>query len=946
MKSMRFTLTSLLFAPLFALSARATNWTLVADSGQNLNNNGATATIQDSDLPNNKLCVTVENAADHTLMLGRNTTDYAKQNATARIAQNASSPHTAAYSGPIDLAKPIFAAGDDTPWTIVSVAPMAFYNNKALLTAPNGILDLSSVTNIGIGAFGNVTAMPGFRLSPKLERVGASAFMSTFQTTSHTPQFPPSLKVIETTAFGHNDQYDADLTMDLQGEIELRGAEVIESAAFYKCQSITAVTIGPKLRSFGVKGTVVRQKNATQGVFEKCDALTSVTWLGPAPESFQHNAFWTDNTSVSVTNWVYVDYFDGWTNLLKATQYTIGAKAADADVWRITPTATSHKGKVWLSLLPGHPPVEGAAIFNDAPTMSQSGNVFTFRANLSEGEDCDLFAVFTATDGTAVTNVLASAVDGDPDEFYTLTPTGLTADRTYAFGVLGVKGTEHTFRSGVGTFFNGEVSVSAPAAFSEAGGSGSFTFSRNGTDGDLVIPLAVSGTAHEFDNFLELPRSITIPDGASSATVTATGVVDLTSDADASLTLATRLESLFLVASGAATATTTIENWVHPAVSSFGSVKTYTVAGYDESRVELENFPILVRIPDGAVPNPAQLAFFDENDNPLHFEIDTWNASGESLVWVSLPLFAQGVAVRVASGLVGYSAPNLGYGLWRKAGYVLVLHCGDEGPALAGSTVQGIGGTARSANNGAAGSEGLVAAGAAGAARTISSGAANATDWGAIRVENYERYMADAKRFTVSLWFNHRSGVAVGDERLFGNRLPENNEVAGFTARFDKGNATNAPAFIVSGNSTQGPAGFVNYISVVSNTDGSDVPFSGAWTHASFSFQPADQSTFFSVAGARASCRQYTNNKWVGGYVSEITNLLPIDSVSSTAPVFFGHGSATQAANSFKGAMDEIRVRDGVVSDDWAFAEYETIHNASFLKTVSDSPAGIMFLIY
>jgi len=941
MKSIRFTLAAFLFAALaFFTPASAANWVLSADgSGQNLANNNAKAKLTDAEAANNTLLVTVENAGDHTLMLGRHTTNYAKQNATAR------SSHTATYSGPIDLSKPIYAAGDDTPWTIVSVANMAFYNNKALLSAPDGILDLSTVTNIGVGAFGNVTAMPGFRLSSKLERVGASAFMSTFQTVSYTPQFPSSLKVIETSAFAHNDQYDDGLAMDLQGEIELRGVEVIQSAAFYRDADITAVVIGPKLREFGTEGINVRQKFVTYGVFERCDSLKSVTWLGPAPESFQANAFWTGNASVSVTNYVYIDYLDDWTNCLKAAQYTIGEKAADADVWRITPNSNNHQGQIWLTLLPGHAPVEGAPVFNDAPTMSQSGGVFTFRANLSEGESCNLFAVFTASDGTAVTNTLATSVDGDPDHFYSLTPTDLVADKTYSFGVLGVKGSENIFRAGHGTFFNGAISVSAPAAFSEAGGSGDFTFSRIGTDGDIVVPFSVSGTACEFDNFFELPRSITIPDGASSVTVTATGVVDLASDDDATLTLMPDTSSLFLVASGAGSATTTIENWSSPAVTDFSSRMTFTVEGYEEERGDLANFPVLLRVPAGKVSDPAQMAFFDKNNDPLHFEVDTWNASGESLVWVGLTTLTQGATITLASGLSNYTSPNLAYGLWRKASYVLVLHCGDEGPGLVGSTVQGINGMARSANNVAAGAgvEGRVAEGAAGAARMISGGTANASDWGAIRVENYDRYMASATHFTISLWFNHRSDVVVGDERFFGNRLIENNEVAGFTARIDHNKAANAPAFIVSGNSTQGGAQCANYISVVSNTDDSSVPFSGVWTHATFSFQPKPQPTFFHVAGGRALCQSNVGGKWVGEYASQIDNLLSIDAISATAPFFFGHGSATEQANSFKGAMDEIRVRNGVVSDDWAFAEYETIHNPSFMKI---KPAGVRFLIY
>ena len=81
----------------------------------------------------------------------------------------------------------------------------------------------------------------------------------------------------------------------------------------------------------------------------------------------------------------------------------------------------------------------------------------------------------------------------------------------------------------------------------------------------------------------------------------------------------------------------------------------------------------------------------------------------------------------------------------------------------------------------------------------------------------------------------------------------------------------------------------------------------------------------------------------MGEYATQIDNLLSIDAISATAPFFFGHGSATEQANSFKGAMDEIRVRDGVVSDDWAFAEYATIKNPNFLRI---KPSGVMFLVY
>ena len=924
-----------------AMPAHAANWLLAADgNGQNLANDGALATISDADLPNNTLRVTVENAADHTLMLGRHTTNYGNDNTTARSDRNAD------YSGPVDLTKPIYAAGDDTPWTIVSVANMAFYNNKALLTAPDGILDLTTVTNIGIGAFGNVTAMPGFRLSHNLERVGASAFMSTFGTSSYDPQLPASLKVVETGAFSHNDQYDTGVAMSLAGEIELRGVEVIQSGAFHWSVGITAITVGPRLVELGRQGVNVRQKSVAQGPFEACFGLRSVTWLGPAPtNTIQKRTFYCGQAS-TLTNWVYEAYLDGWIAAFEAAGMTVNRSLADPSariVGKIVSGINGDKNSVWLGLLEGQPPVEGAPVFDEAPVVAQSGGAFTFRGNLSAGEGVALYAVFRRADGAAYTNAIATGVSGDPSVYHTITvPASLPANRTYSFGILGVNARGTTFREGHGTFFNGAVSVAAPAAFSENGGTGSFTFSRTGTDGELVVPFSVSGTAEEFLNYRELPRSVTIPDGASSATVDVEALVDLPTETATTLVLSTARNGLFLVAGSAASATATISQWTPPAPSGFARQLTYTVAGYEGG--DEAWFPVLVRVPAGKVANAAQMAFFDESGAPLHFEVDTWDADGESLVWVGLRTLRPGAKILLAAGRKGYASPDLSAGLWRRAGYPLVLHCGDEGPALASSAPQPVAAAARAENGGEAGSDHRFAAGAAGAARTISAGANNA-DWAAIRVANFERYLADPTRFTVSLWLNHRADATVGEERLFGNRLQDNSEIAGFTARIDKNYATNAPAFIVSGNSALGAAGFPNYLSVVPSAAGAADSFLGGWAHASFSFQPRPQGTRFHVAGGRARCRTWIQNGWRGGYVDEIGNFLAIESIGPEAPVFFGHGSDKSTANSFKGALDEIRVRDGMVSDDWAFAEYATVADPGFLSgPVSGDPTAIFLL--
>ena len=78
----------------------------------------------------------------------------------------------------------------------------------------------------------------------------------------------------------------------------------------------------------------------------------------------------------------------------------------------------------------------------------------------------------------------------------------------------------------------------------------------------------------------------------------------------------------------------------------------FTVAGYTGAST-LSGFPVLVRIAEnspsgfsyGDLHSPtdgADLAFVDMLGNGLPFEIDTWNPSGTSLIWVRLPTMANG----------------------------------------------------------------------------------------------------------------------------------------------------------------------------------------------------------------------------------------------------------------------------------------------------------------
>ncbi|MBQ8571026.1 MAG: DUF2341 domain-containing protein [Kiritimatiellae bacterium] len=905
----------------FALPAYA-DWTLSGTSGEVSMSDGTYT-----------LYLTVLDSEARTLMLGKTSGGSGK--GIRSLATGGES-----IGGSFDLSQRIVDANGNE-WTIVEVGPYAFYNNKVV----TGTIYIPTVTNIADGAFGYATSVSSFTLGNKLERIGASAFNSTFGNISFSPSFPSSLKHIGAAAFAHHTKWDLGQIMKLQGTLELRGIETIEKSAFYRAENIEKVIIGSKLTSFCETGSSVDSMEVTKGAFERCDKLHTIEWHCEAPATFPQNTFWTDQTSFCVTNYVYIDYLDGWKNLLTASGMTVGelvsgndptdVAPADYDltspaVYSIQSNLATAKGKIYLSLLPGHPAVEGTPVFNTAPEVKQENNRFIFSANMDEGEACDLFAVFKDLQGNAITNTLATEVNGNPDVYYTCEPTGLVANKIYSYALLGKKGDIYVERAGANTFFNGEISVEAPAAVSENGGELEFTFTRGNAadtglaDGEVIVPFTLSGTASEFTNFKEIVRTVTIPAGAASATVTVETVVDLASG-NKTLSLIPAAGMPYFV--GAAE-TATIEDWIPPAISDFTNTTKHTVSGYDKNKSTLSNFPVLVRIPAGQVADNTQLAFFDANDTFLPYEIDTWNEEGESLVWVLMPSLSQDAQLTMASGNENWSAPNLAYALWRTAGYVAVIHLGEDGPAFAGSTIQGISGVGQLANGADADSANKVD-GAIGSARLITE--ASGGNKARIKVDNFEGYVDNLANITISFWVKHSENITPqANERLFGNRSNVGDQATGFNAMTVSGVNITTPIFEVRSNPTQGSAVGLDAFVKVQPSAGTETSWSDTWTHMSFTYNVSPNPAWFHIAGSRASISG--NGQGGSTQSTSFPAILP-----NHTPVSFGNSyDEDSSATGFKGSMDEIRVKNGSVSDDWAFAENETVANAKFLVSGAD----------
>ena len=142
------------------------------------------------------------------------------------------------------------------------------------------------------------------------------------------------------------------------------------------------------------------------------------------------------------------------------------------------------------------------------------------------------------------------------------------------------------------------------------------------------------------------------------------------------------------------------------ALANFTKSFTVTASGYTDGDT-FADFPMLVRLNPANVSgfsyddfiqsDYSDLAFFDASGNALAFDVDTWNTSGESLVWVRVPSFAAGTVITCAyGGLVKndlhQSATWSGYrGVWH------LNETGDGAQAISDATANGMNGTSHAA---------------------------------------------------------------------------------------------------------------------------------------------------------------------------------------------------------------------------------------------------------
>lgn len=113
------------------------------------------------------------------------------------------------------------------------------------------------------------------------------------------------------------------------------------------------------------------------------------------------------------------------------------------------------------------------------------------------------------------------------------------------------------------------------------------------------------------------------------------------------------------------------------------------------SSADVANVPVAVRLSesitgfsysDFQVENGGDLLFTDDGGNVLPHEIEKWNTSGESIVWVRVPKFGAGRRIYAYYG--GEAVAQNAAAVW--SGYTGVWHMNEASGTVADATGNGL----------------------------------------------------------------------------------------------------------------------------------------------------------------------------------------------------------------------------------------------------------------
>ena len=297
--------------------------------------------------------------------------------------------------------------------------------------------------------------------------------------------------------------------------------------------------------------------------------------------------------------------------------------------------------------------MDASAPFVGVPVVTRTAGAFSVSVEISTNVPASVFY-----DADGVTGAMATA-DAELPMTYSAAISGLAADTTYRCSVKAVSTGGSTIGETCPTaFYNGNLAVAKISDANETGlVPGSFRISRADSAYDLAVAYTVGGTAVSGRNYAALSGTTTIPAGSTFVDIEVTPILDAQTDADTTVVL-TLSAGLYGIDAVAGSAELNVIN--HRFAKPIDFAKKMTLAPSETILATIgestfADFPVLVRLPAEVSEqlqsaNGTDLFFTDENDASLPFEVETFNPSGTTFVWVKVPSLSASTELTVWFG--------------------------------------------------------------------------------------------------------------------------------------------------------------------------------------------------------------------------------------------------------------------------------------------------------
>ncbi len=383
-------------------------------------------------------------------------------------------------------------------------------------------------------------------------------------------------------------------------------------------------------------------------------------------------------------------------------------------------------------------------VIDNATLVHNSDGTYNASASIY-GVPADVY--YVVNDGTtAVTNLIQTAVE--VGEAVSAVISGLPADKTYNVSLY-ADGDFCELEKPIGIIYTGDLKFSNPVNPDEIGlKPGSITVSRVNADPfPITFSYTITSTeasAAEGVTWAAPLASVTIPAGSTSVDIPVVPLLDTNIREDISLFISINEGNFELPAP-----CELILNNKDKLISAFYSLKrVYTPSAAIKEMIgenEYKDFPVLLRLPKEVSnmltsSNGTDIFILDEKGKELSFDLDIFNPNGETLVWVKVPSFSATTELEVFySGIDNYE--NNPANVWTS--YAGVWHFS---PADVGATE-----ILDATENGLVGAITGEVSVYDGEDSVAGMGALYTTN--KIKVPDYDVYLDDLSKFSVSGWF-------------------------------------------------------------------------------------------------------------------------------------------------------------------------------------------------